>query len=301
MRRWPYTLPGHSVEGFTQTPFATADHTDFENGARRARRRTLARRFETGLTWRMTDGEFAAFTDWYLGRPVNLLGDSDAMSGFTSFNAAVTVGTLVGPDQTPCSLLTETATNSNHFVQYPLSAQLGNGQNVFCHATLKAMGRPFARLTFVDRAGFGQFAEINLTTGQVHTNITSGTVKVTDRGNGWWTIAMIANTATGAAIPQLRVQPVNGAFAVAYLGDPMLGIGICEIGARLSTGFDLFVPSDATGAAKGSNGEAGWFWYDMPMGGGLTRTECRFMAPYQSEGKQGFYWTVTATLEVRYA
>ncbi len=265
MRRWPYTLPGHMVPGFTPKPFGQSDRTDMEKGAPRVRRRTFARRFDTSLTWVMSDAEFAAFSDWYDGRVVSLAGASDDISAWTLNEATRSIGAVVGPDLLLVDVLRESAATSVHYAQLPLPGAAFDSITIAAHATLAAMGRDRARVNLINRASVACFADIDLTTGAVLAQSGLSALTVTPRPYGFWSVALQANNGVGVANPSLRLQPlIPGAGN--YTGDGLSGIAVAEVSARIATGFDLFVPSDATGKALGCEGESAWFTYNMPLG-----------------------------------
>lgn len=298
-RHWPYTLPGHSIDGFTQAAFPTAARTDFDSGAARSRRRTLAQRFETQITWNMTNAEFSAFQDWYHGRLVNLTGSTASWAAWFRNAASRQVAGLVGPEQELADALIENTVLTTHFMRLEVPAVAIDNVSLALHVSLKAAGRSRVRVGVINRTGTFVYAEIDLALGVI-TASTLQSVQLKSRGNGWWAVSLTENLGAGAVVPQARVQLTDNG-STTYLGDGVSGVGVAEVMLRIATGFDLYIPCDASGRGFGSDGEAGWFLYNMPLGGGLTRSECRFMQPYQSTGKPGFHWTVSAAIEVRYA
>ncbi|MES2664992.1 MAG: hypothetical protein V4712_02770 [Pseudomonadota bacterium] len=299
MRRWPYTLPGHMAPGFVPKPFGQSDRTDMEKGAPRVRRRTFARRYETALTWVMTDAEFAAFSAWYEGRAVSLAGASDDIANWSLNETSRSTGAVVGPDLILVDVLRESTSTSGHSAQLPLPGAAFDNIAIAAHASLAPAGRDRARVSIVSRASVSSFADIDLLTGAVLNQSGLSSLTVTPRPFGFWAVALVAGSGVGVANPVMRVQPM--APGASYTGDGLSGIAVAELSARISTGFDLFVPCDVSGKALGGEGESAWFLYDMPLGGGLTRCECRFIGPYAPEGKPGFKWYVGANLEARRA
>jgi hypothetical protein len=65
MATWPATLPAPLAQGYGITPADPVVRTDFEVGAKRARRRTAARNDSVSVSWNFTDAEFQAFREWF--------------------------------------------------------------------------------------------------------------------------------------------------------------------------------------------------------------------------------------------
>jgi hypothetical protein len=124
---------------------------------------------------------------------------------------------------------------------------------------------------------------------------------IEDRGNGWWRVTITNSSGVGASVPILRIGALDAAGLQSYLGDITKGLDVCEMQARVPTGYDLFVPSDALGNAMGANGGSAWFWMQVAVGGGLTLAETRFTGPYKAVAMSGLRWSVTAEVEVRNA
>ena len=98
MRRWPDVLPTPSFPGFCLTPYDAVLRTDFEVGAARVRRTTLARADKISCAWLFSDAEMAAFRSWFDDQPVSLSGDSDDLRSWDVSAATLSIAPLTGPD-----------------------------------------------------------------------------------------------------------------------------------------------------------------------------------------------------------
>ncbi len=98
MRRWPDVLPTPSFPGFGLTPYDAVLRTDFEVGAARVRRTTLARADKISCAWLFSDAEMAAFRSWFDDQPVSLSGDSDDLRSWDVSAATLSIAPLTGPD-----------------------------------------------------------------------------------------------------------------------------------------------------------------------------------------------------------
>ena len=101
--------------------------------------------------------------------------------------------------------------------------------------------------------------------------------------------------------PSVRIALRDDTGALSYTGDAAKGFDICEVQARFQTGFDLFVPSHATGKGLGADGGAAWFYTLVPTEEGLIMAEAKFVAPFAEAIEPGMIRIITAELEVRHA
>lgn len=300
--RWPDTLPGASMPGFGLSPLDPNLRTDMEIGSQKVRRRTLYRIDRVSAAWIFKDTQMKAFRSFIEGLPVSIAGASDSLAAWTLLNATLSAGVTLGPDTvTAADRLLETATTAAHRASLNLTAAAVDTITILGRATIKAAGRTKARLSLVDRAGVVGSVDIDLTAGTLagSTGLVSSTIE--GRGNGWWRVTITDSSGVGVAVPILRINALDAAGALSYLGDITKGLDICELQARIPTGFDLFVPSDALGNAMGANGGSAWFWMPVAVGGGLTLAETRFTGSYKAVAMSGLRWSVTAEVEVRNA
>jgi hypothetical protein len=84
-----------------------------------------------------------------------------------------------------------------------------------------------------------------------------------------------------------------------YTGDGISGIFACEQQVRVYTGYDLYLPTDSTGAATGASGGSAWFTISLPFGGGMVLKQARFIGTFSATTFQGLNWSVKAKLKVR--
>lgn len=85
MATWPTTLPAPKLSGYQLQPAPQSLRTDMESGAARSRRRSYARNDRVGVSWLMTDAEFAAFRIWFES-------DTEAAGGSAWFYISLWVG-----------------------------------------------------------------------------------------------------------------------------------------------------------------------------------------------------------------
>jgi hypothetical protein len=301
VNRWPDTLPEPSADGFSLSPVDQSIRTNMEAGAQRVRRRTLARLDRMNAEVRMTETEFTAFRAWAENAAYSICGASDDFSAWTLANSTRSVGGATAPDGIAVDRMLETVDNTVHRIGYTLTGAAINATTVVCSVTLKSVSRVNARVYFLDRAGTACSVDINLSTGAL--SGASGLMSYTsqDRGNGWWRVTITATTGTGAATPIMRVNALSDAGAVTYAGDITKGLDICELQARLSTGYDLFLPTGSDGKVLGSAGGSAWFYFPVASGGGLTTAEARFTGPYKVATLAALRRVVTFEVEVRNA
>lgn len=300
--RWPDTLPGASMPGFGLSPLDPNIRTNMEVGQQKVRRRTFYRIDRVSAAWRMKDAEMKAFRAFMEGLPVSIAGESDSLAAYTLSGATRSAGVAIAPDTVVAvDQIMETATTAVHRAQLALAGAATDNISVLCRATIKGVGRTKARFTLVDRASGVAQVDLDMTTGLLSgaTGLVSSTVQ--DRGNGWFRVTIVALTGVGVATPIMRVNVQDAAGTQSYAGDITKGLALCEMQARLPTGYDLFVPADASGNAMGANGGSAWFWMNIAAGGGFTLAETRFTGPYKAVSSSGLNWDVTAEVEVRNA
>lgn len=301
MRRWPDTLPGIIRPGYQLQPVDPALRTDMEVGARRLRRLTRARRDMVAVAWLFDDDQMAAFRAWFGDEPWSLAGDSEALTGWALTNATTVQDGVVGPAGQLADKLRATADSGAHHATRSLTGAGVDNQMLVITATLRAAGLPVGRLGYTDRAGVLRYADVTLASGAVagQSGLTSATV--TDRGNGWWRVTLTGSTGAGAAVPEMRLGTLAVAGVASFAGDASSGLYASEKMARLQTGTDLFLMTDAQGYALGAAGGTAWFLTPLAFGGGWRDAEVRFDGGWQADVGQGLRWNVKGKLEVRNA
>ena len=172
---------------------------------------------------------------------------------------------------------------------------------VLVRATIKSAGCPNVRLSLIKRDLSEARVVVGLSTGVVTATLAVTSYSVEDRGGGWWRISLICDSGTGVNTPIMRIRLLDSASNTIYLGDTAKGIDVCELQARLPTGYDLFVPLDAAGVALGADGGSAWFFTYVPTEAGLLSKEARFTAMFNEEIKPGLKRIISGELEVRYA
>ena len=301
-RRWPDTLPVASAPGYGLTPVDQVMRTAMSAGAKRNRRISNADLDLVDFEWRMTDPEFKAFRLWHSDKAVSLAGASDDLSIWTGpTNASRAVGAAISPEGLIVDRILETSATGIHRFNLARASLAIDSAVVLFRATLRGYSRSRGRLSIDDRTGTNIYAEFNLATGAMEN--TSGLIASTieDRGNGWYRVTIIANVGVGSFTPILHIAVRDDTGAGTYTGDPAKGLDVAEVQARIATGFDLFVPSDADGKALGAAGGGAWTVMPVATGGGLLRAEARFNGPYQANAGPGLIWTVKGQMEVRNA
>lgn len=301
-RRWPDTLPLASVPGYDLSPVDQAIRTQMEVGARRARRVTLADLDMIGFEWRMTDPQMQAFRTWHKDQAVSLSGASDDLSGWSFANNVTRVaGGGFSPEGIAVDRVLETVTNAAHRVEWFRPAFAVDNGNLLFRATIRGVGRSLGRLWIATRSGAAAYTEFDLAAGSLGAQ--SGLVARTieDRGNGWYRITITANLGTGALTPGIRIALRDAGNTDTYVGDTTRGFDVAEVQARFTTGYDLFVPSDAAGLALGAAGGTAWTFIPVATGGGLRLAEARFSGKYAANAGPGLIWTVKGEMEVRNA
>ena len=299
MRVFPDTLPLGSWPSYVLAPVDQSIRTDMEVGYERVRRLTFARQDTVDVEWRMTDTEFAAYRAWFGDEAWSLSGDSDDLTSWFTTNAVLTANATTGPDAQAAELLAETTAASAAHNLGKAFGTVPQNSTIVCRMTIKAAGRGYARVSFVDWAGSPRYTFIDLATGTLlaQSGLTSRAVK--DRTGGWWRVEIVAPTGTGASTPIFRVHMSTDGTVITYTGDGTSGIYICEQQMRVYTGYDLFLPTDSAGNATGASGGSGWFTISLPFGGGMVLKQGRFMGTYAANPLQGLNWSIKAKLKVR--
>lgn len=300
MRKWPDTLPTPSMPGFGLSPVDPVLRSDMEGGMKRARRTTFARQDLVDMSWRFTDAEMAAFRAWWNDEAWSIAGDSESLAAWSLVAATRDIGGAISPDGVIVDRLMETAANSSHHAELTLPDAIADG-TVLCRATLKSVGRQYSRLTFFDRAGVGCYTNIDLTNGAFgdQVGLTSRTLE--SRGDDWWRVTITAPVSTGGSTPAMRIKVLSADLLGSHDGNAAMGLCVAEIGARMVTGYDLHLRTDAAGKALGAAGGAGWTLVRIAVGGGFGDVEARFNGPFKAQAGAGLNWDVTAQMEVRNA
>lgn len=299
--RLPAYIPMGTQEAHRLSPVDQTIRTDMEVGVARSRRITTADMDRLNIAWRLTDVEMAAFRAWFNNAPWSLSGASDGLAGFLTSGATIAAGVITGPELQATSRLIEDTATSNHLARLALTVP--DNANVSVTATVRAAGRGFFRLAMLRKDGVQASATVDLTAGLIvsSTDLVAAPVLV-DRGNGWWQITILVNATSGGSTPVARLICMQSSSVTSYLGDGVSGLDLTDVQVRLATGYDLFLPTDALGKAKGAGGGASWFAMPVALGyGGIVRREVRFIGTFAVAALSGFNWEVTANLEVRNA
>ena len=301
IRAWPDTLPGVIVPGYQLSPVDQSIRTEMEAGLPRNRRITAARGDTLKVVWKFTDAEFVAFRAWHGDEAWSLTGDSDAFAAWSTKEVSLVPDAAVGPAGQLADRIVETAATAQHRILHTMPEVL-DGQEVTVTASLKAAGRTLARVGVLDRASALLWADVDLETGAVLAqNGLTTTAHTEDRGAGFWRVIAGANVGTGALDPQVRIFLKKDTGDVTYAGDGVSAIDLCEVNARVKTGYDLCLPTDASGNLRGAAGGAAWVEMPLAFGGALRRVEARFTGRYEATLLPGLNWRVSAPLEVRNA
>lgn len=299
MRIWPDTLPPASWPGLSLSPTDQSIRTDMEVGDPKVRRLTYAKRDTCDVMWRMTDKEFAAFRAWFGDDAYSLTGASDDLAAFSNLASSYVTDIDVGPDGQACDRIVENTSTSIHGISKSLSMVPANSI-VTARASVKGFGRSQVRMNLISFAGLNQYMTADLTTGTIIQSFALFTTTIKQRPNGWWRIEASANLGSGASMAYFRLYTMSADGSVSnYAGDGVSGFGVCEQQARIQTGADLHLPTDATGNATGAAGGSAWFSMPMPLGNGLTTKQCQFIGTYSARPLPGTNWQVSARLRVR--
>ncbi|MGV8987817.1 MAG: phage head spike fiber domain-containing protein [Cypionkella sp.] len=299
MRVFPDTLPLSSWPSYVLTPVDQTLRTDMEVGEERVRRLTFARRDTVDVEWRMKDVEFNAFRAWFGDEAWSLSGDCDDLTTWGTTNATITANAVAGPDNQLAELITETTAASAAHLANKFLATVPQNATVVFRVTLKAAGRGFARVTMFDWSGAMSYTFVNLATGALLGQFGLISRAVKDRLNGWWRIEIVAPTGAGSSTPFFRVNLSTDGTITSYTGDGISGVYACEQQVKIYTGYDLFLPTDSTGAATGASGGSAWFTIALPFGGGMVLKQVRFIGTFAASPLQGLNWSIRAKLKVR--
>lgn len=299
MRKWPDVLPTPSAPGFGLSPVDQSIRTDLETGSPRVRRITRARNDLIETQFVMTDVEFVAFRAWWSDDAWSLAGDSDSLSAWTLSGVTRTAGAAISPDLALVDVLTETTATTGHYGQLALADVVAGG-TVVVRATVKTSGRDWVRLSYIGWDGVQRYADYDTASEAWGTSSGVVSYEAEARGDGWHRLTITALAGTGGSTPAMRVQTLSSG-ASSYTGDGASTMAVCEIGARMQTGYDLHLRTDASGNALGAAGGSAWVEMPLATGGGMTTAECRFRGPYKAQAAAGLIWTVTAQMEARNA
>ncbi|MBD3764932.1 MAG: hypothetical protein IE927_09410 [Rhodobacterales bacterium] len=302
MARWPSSLPWPIGTGYQLSPLDPAHRTEMDTGLPRARRITWAENDRLQMQVRLTDAEMAAFRAWFGDRVVSLAGASDDLSGWVLTRATLTADSVTGPADTLADRLIETTGTGVHTVTRRLDPGVVGGATLLARATCRAAGRHEMRLGVTDAAGVLRgHADMHLDSGVITRISGVASARSIDRGDGWWRIEITVALPPATPESQVLLGLIDDQPSNSYTGDGTSGIDICEVQARMATGYDLYLPSDAAGRAIGAAGGSGWFLMPLAFGGGASWVEARFTGPFTATMLQGFNWQVSAPLEVRHA
>lgn len=299
MRRWPDVLPTPSFPGFGLTPYDAVLRTDFEVGAARVRRTTMARADKISCAWLFSDAEMAAFRSWFDDLPVSVAGDSDDLRGWDASAATLSIAPLTGPDGCLATRILQTGAVASHGASRAFPDLARNNLDVVAYVSIASASTGFARIRWTDRAGVSIDVNINLASGAV-TDAAAVVDAVTARGASYWRLRLDLSTGIGAADPRLALIVMVSADAEEFGGSGR-SIDVCEVMVRERTGFDLFVRSGSDGRASGAAGGSAWVEMPIATGGGFSFVETRFVGPWSAQGGAGLEWSVTATVESRNA
>lgn len=302
MRRWPDVLPGASFPGYSLSPQDKTRRSDMEVGDPRVRQITRARRDMVSMSCVFSDAEMGVFRDWFDDLPVSYAGDSDDLTTWFPNDATISAASVTGPDDCSPSLLIPSAVEGYHSISRTLDGLWPDDFPVIATVTLASAGLTKARLVWVDRSGTAAWADLNLMTGAI-IGTPGFPVTVLDRGAGFWRLTATLNTGTGLSSPILRIVALNDAGTNFFTGNAVDGLLACEVMVRQHSGprSKLFLRSGANGRALGAAEGAGWFQARVPLGGGFSVQDCRFVGTFEARAGSNLEWNVSAKLEVRYA
>lgn len=300
MRYWPDSLPTPIGPGYGLTAVDQFLRSDMEVGPARARRITRARRDQIKAVWVFSPPEFEAFRAWFEDRPWSLGGDSDDLSHWSVLRAEWSAGAGTGPSGQAVGRLLETSANGTHRLILTLPA-LSDGQIVVFTASVRPAGRSRVRLALAGRDGTDRRLDVDLASGTGYNATGLAWWAVQPQSGGWHRIIMGASVGTGANTVIARLSPLLTASTESYTGTGVDGLDLAQINIRVSTGADLFLPTDAAGHAKGAAGGPAWALIPVFTGGAQSPRECRFEKTFSVEVRQGLHTHVSADLEVRHA
>lgn len=301
-RRWPDTLPrGTQRNGYTLTPESNSIASDMDvPGERRVRRVTRESRDRVSVAFRMNDTEYTAFRAWYRDQVgYSLIGASDSLAGWALTNATVTADAVVGHDGVLVDALVENGATGLHHAEYTITSGVTNGQTVIARAVLKAGGRTAARLAVIGLDTAVRRADFDLSAMTV-TSTSDATATIKDLGGGWRRCEVIAALGTGTTDPVVRLSAKDGSN-VSYAGSGVAAFDVGGLQARVQTGYDLYLPTDADGTAWGAAGGSAWFLMPLAVGGGVRVVEARMLTPFAATMMSGLHWQMQGEVEVRNA
>jgi len=300
MRHWPDTLPTPIGPGYGLEAVDQYLRTDMEVGPARTRRLTRARRDRVQAVWVMTPAEFVAFRAWFEDGAWSLAGHSDDLAHWAATGAGFVPAQSLTPSLVPAGRLVEDGSTGAHLLALALPG-LPAGVEVRATLSLRAAGRARVRAGLLGTDAVLRDLAVHLGTGAG--SGASGVTfwSVTDRGNGWWRVSFRVTTGAGAGVAALRVSLCDDSGAASYVGTGVSGADLAEVNLRLHTGADLYLPTDAAGAARGAAGGPAWAMIPVWTGGPVTPVECRFEQTFTVEVKPGLNTHVSAPLEVRHA
>lgn len=300
MRHWPDTLPTPIGPGYGLEAVDQYLRTDMEVGPARARRLTRARRDRVQAVWVMTPAEFEAFRAWFEDLDWSLAGDSDDLAHWAGLRVIWVAGAGLTPSGVLSGRLVETAETGTHFLG-PALPTLVDGETAVLTVSIRAAGRDHARVALLGRDAVLRRLDVDLTsgTGSHVSNLLAWSVS--DRGNGWWRVTIRASVGAGGSVPQGRVYTLSAPGSDSFAGNPALGLDVAECNVRRPSGADLYLPTDAAGAARGAAGGPAWARIPVFTGGPMAARDCRFERTFNVEVKPGLHTHVSATLEVRHA
>lgn len=299
MRHWPDTLPLPMGPGYELTPADPFLRTDMETGAARNRRLTQARRDLVQWVCRMSNPEFVAFRAWFEDLDWSLAGHSDDLAHWTGQNASWQAGEALTPSGVLVGRLLETAATGAHYLG-PSLPGAANGATVRMTVSIRAAGRTGARVGVLGRDAVLRRLNIDLTDGAVSAVSGVQSWTVTERGNGWWRLSLLVEVGSGGQVAQARVYTLDGATAD-FAGNPLLGLDVAECNVRVPDGFDLYLPTDSGGRARGAGAGGAWSVIPLWTGGNYAPVEARFTGMFSVRVLPGLHAEVSAPVEVRHA
>lgn len=299
MRVFPDMVPVPTWPDYSLQPRAQSFRTDMEVGDQKARRITRAKRWDVDLNWRMTDEEAGLFWPWYHDDPWSLSGDSDSLAGFSSANSSVLTDYTAGPDGQLAERMVENSINSGHNISKTLTGVPLNSV-LRASMTCRAGSRGFVRLGIMSLAGVFSSTAMDLATGAWTTGSGYLARKAKDRGNGWWRIEMTASMGSGVTTPYFVLNMGTTGTTFSYLGDGAGYLDICEQQARVVSGADGFLGTDAAGNIQGAGAGEAWFTMPVPAGGGIVRREVQLTSAPSAKPLNGRpNWNVGCKAVVR--
>jgi hypothetical protein len=277
MRIYPDILPVLSWPDYGMTPRSQVNRTDMEVGAPRSRRFTKSKLWDADLGIRMNDTEAGLFWPWYYDDAWSLSGDSESLAAFNQNNLASLTYPTAGPDGQLAARLVENATAS-----------------VIHAVTLSLPDLPL-NAVFAARAtiwaGTSTTASLDLATGAWTGGGNYLTRAVKDRGSGWWRIEMTGDAGAGVSTPFFRIGMGSAGTTFSYTGDGSSYLDVCEQQARVVSGADGFLRTDADGNILGAGAGEAWFNMPVPLGGGMQTRSVQLVSASGKPLNGGTNWT----------